>query len=544
MTNASDERFADWMDGEMSPRERERFEAEMQVNPALRARAEEYRRTTEQVRQALRAPGPKVDIADRVFAEIAASGKPFRDQSAQSQPVPWGAVSGRSMMLSAAVAAAILVTLVLLPEWQQEPDGDPQAKTAGPPSALAPDAQNLAFEESADGSVAMDRLIPPTDTPDSVFGTSAKTNVEGSEALVGAAAPPAPSPPVPAGREGAQAQPKSGKGYGGREGAGALREQAPSVGEERASRQRSALGAGVVDSERVVEGDAAVVLELRQTLLGRDADAKMLPVLRFSLTPSADEEEVLVAEAEVQEEGEAGGVEVSEANREEPATGSTGVVDPSSPTPTTELFYLGQPTQRGRDRLASAFAIPAEELGASVQIRTLTADPSRALSADTNRGGEPDPEDPPAGGLVAGRVAGEPLGLLGSGQALVIEGALGDVEQFLAKLANAARSKGYSMSSSEAPQEVVSFFVEAEAQERGGKLKKPTEGFGQPAGPGSPQNQAAGPAKPFSASRGVPAPAAPQAQGNPEAGWIRLVLVIEDAAAPAAGKSDEKPRKR
>ncbi|MFY9345427.1 MAG: hypothetical protein WAT39_23245, partial [Planctomycetota bacterium] len=68
-----DERLADWVDGRISERERERLIAEMRVNPQLRADLEQYERTVRTVREALQAPAAKVDLADRVMAAIAAA---------------------------------------------------------------------------------------------------------------------------------------------------------------------------------------------------------------------------------------------------------------------------------------------------------------------------------------------------------------------------------------------------------------------------------------------------------------------------------------
>lgn len=67
-----EERFADWVDGRMSARERQRFEAELRVNDELRHQAEEYQRTVELVRRALAEPGTEepVDLADRVMAAL------------------------------------------------------------------------------------------------------------------------------------------------------------------------------------------------------------------------------------------------------------------------------------------------------------------------------------------------------------------------------------------------------------------------------------------------------------------------------------------
>jgi hypothetical protein len=68
-----DDRLADWVDGRMTPRERERFTAELRVNPQLRQDLEGYERTVAAVRAALQAPIVPTTIADRVLRKIAAA---------------------------------------------------------------------------------------------------------------------------------------------------------------------------------------------------------------------------------------------------------------------------------------------------------------------------------------------------------------------------------------------------------------------------------------------------------------------------------------
>lgn len=98
-----DERLADWVDGRMSVRDRERFEAELRVNPQLRQAAETYRRGVEAVRQVLRAPGPGVDVADAVLARIGAP--------AAAGPRPLRLFPLAASLL---VAAAVVMVVVVL----------------------------------------------------------------------------------------------------------------------------------------------------------------------------------------------------------------------------------------------------------------------------------------------------------------------------------------------------------------------------------------------------------------------------------------------
>ena len=71
MPSPGDERLADWLDGRMTPRELERFEAEMRVSKPLREKAEAYRKTALAVKDAFSVGGPKIDLADAVLARIA-----------------------------------------------------------------------------------------------------------------------------------------------------------------------------------------------------------------------------------------------------------------------------------------------------------------------------------------------------------------------------------------------------------------------------------------------------------------------------------------
>lgn len=120
-----DERLADWVDGRMTARELERFEAEMRVNPRLQQEAEEYRRGVEAVRDALREPMPAVDLAQRVLAQIAS--QPAAPPAPRHLRRPW--------LLSLAVAAGLLLTVWLVQETgaptpERTPSADRGSDTA------------------------------------------------------------------------------------------------------------------------------------------------------------------------------------------------------------------------------------------------------------------------------------------------------------------------------------------------------------------------------------------------------------------------------
>ncbi|MBI5850187.1 MAG: hypothetical protein HZB39_04000 [Planctomycetes bacterium] len=95
----ADERLADWIDGRLDEVQLQRFEAEMRVNPELRAAAEEYRSTVRSIREALRA-GERVDpgFAVRVMRAI-------DDERRDGPPRRWFPWAG------SAAAAVLLVAL-------------------------------------------------------------------------------------------------------------------------------------------------------------------------------------------------------------------------------------------------------------------------------------------------------------------------------------------------------------------------------------------------------------------------------------------------
>jgi hypothetical protein len=110
-----DDRLADWVDGRMSDKERERFVAELRVNPQLRQDLEQYERTVGVVRAALRAPQPSsisasAGIADRVMAAIAAG-------SASPGTRRAGGPARARLWTSVAAAAALLATALVIDQF-------------------------------------------------------------------------------------------------------------------------------------------------------------------------------------------------------------------------------------------------------------------------------------------------------------------------------------------------------------------------------------------------------------------------------------------
>ncbi|MCC6784738.1 MAG: hypothetical protein IT457_17965 [Planctomycetes bacterium] len=142
---AADERIADWVDGRLDAIQLQRFEAELRVNPALRAAAEEYRRSVQAIREAL-AGGERVraGFADRVMTAIEGE----RRQRGRRW-IPW---------LGSAAAAAALVGLwlalsrgVILPDSRRELA---RAPSASPSADGAPALREAPAERLDEGAGA------------------------------------------------------------------------------------------------------------------------------------------------------------------------------------------------------------------------------------------------------------------------------------------------------------------------------------------------------------------------------------------------------
>ncbi|MCA8963557.1 MAG: hypothetical protein KDC48_01650 [Planctomycetes bacterium] len=107
-----DMRLADWVDGTMSDRDRERFVAELRVSPQLRAELADYERTVGAVRQALQEPAPHADaIAARVAGQVLS-----RLQAAPPRAAARSWSAGR-LWLGVVAAAALLAFAVWLDRW-------------------------------------------------------------------------------------------------------------------------------------------------------------------------------------------------------------------------------------------------------------------------------------------------------------------------------------------------------------------------------------------------------------------------------------------
>ncbi|MBK8975277.1 MAG: hypothetical protein IPM29_05085 [Planctomycetes bacterium] len=159
-----DERLADWVDGRLSPRHLERFEAELRADPELRAAAEHYRRTVTALRGAFARVDddrPGSDLTDRIMAELtsataSSAGGAERPASRTGRVLrPW--------LWSAAAAAALVVAFVgarvlerdSRVERRDDVAADFNEHDDAPKSALRDDLQAAGGTRRAEGGAAL-----------------------------------------------------------------------------------------------------------------------------------------------------------------------------------------------------------------------------------------------------------------------------------------------------------------------------------------------------------------------------------------------------
>lgn len=118
-----DERLAAWVDGELSPRERERMQAELRVNPQLRAELADYERTVALVRAALRPESTTAASAAFVQRVQDAVGRGSASGPSLVRPRPLALLWGLS------AAAVLLASLVWLQDALLRPERHAPAAT-------------------------------------------------------------------------------------------------------------------------------------------------------------------------------------------------------------------------------------------------------------------------------------------------------------------------------------------------------------------------------------------------------------------------------
>lgn len=142
-----DDRLADWVDGTLTGRERDRFLAELRVNAQLRQDLADYERTVATIRSALQAPTQPTNLADRVFAAIAADRALADARRANGW---WGRLTGgeglprlrsRGFLFAVATAAALLAVAVVLNNWSPPPATSLVARGDAPEEQRAKDLE-------------------------------------------------------------------------------------------------------------------------------------------------------------------------------------------------------------------------------------------------------------------------------------------------------------------------------------------------------------------------------------------------------------------
>lgn len=192
-----DERLSDWVDGCMSDRDRDRFEAEMRVNARLQQEAEAFRRTVTTVQSALRQDPARVDIADRVIAAL--------QQPAATASRSVRSLRGMTWLLGLSAAAALLLTAVLLQQWQPAVSPPAQRPVArldqpAPTTTLLDDLDGRAEHEDVDSKASGDNAVGGAGREADQRAPSApgRLKAEAEERKAAAAPTPAPQEPAPA----------------------------------------------------------------------------------------------------------------------------------------------------------------------------------------------------------------------------------------------------------------------------------------------------------------------------------------------------------
>jgi len=265
-----DERICDWVDGCLSERERDRFEAELRISPELRRQLEEYEATVADVREALQAPTVDVPLADRVMAAIASGA----DVSAAPARRQW------PMVAALFAAAALLAVVVWIDDWAGRADTSTVA--AVPDSGAAALAEGQAVPPAEDAPAVAEpelvgRIQPEADSA-FYLGTEKAQGERGaalerSEEREGAAAP--------------EPRPKQEGGSGGRFGGRVGRQRVVDPSSARAaapqSKRAAPAGAAGPATGALPAGPKAPMQRAR----GVAAEVEVLTRLRLELQATA-----------------------------------------------------------------------------------------------------------------------------------------------------------------------------------------------------------------------------------------------------------------
>lgn len=148
-----DARLADWVDGTLSPREHERFVAELRVNPQLRADLAAYERTVAALRGAY-APGPGDAEAAQATGQRLAAQVLAKLADAPAARPSWQRRSAGAWAWGLSLAAAVLACAFLVDRLADGPIGpDAAAVAQGAPSTASDGAAFRDEEGSGKGSI-------------------------------------------------------------------------------------------------------------------------------------------------------------------------------------------------------------------------------------------------------------------------------------------------------------------------------------------------------------------------------------------------------
>lgn len=529
-----DERFSDWVDGRMTARDRERFEAEMRVNPGLRERAERFRRTVEDVQQALRSPlagAAPPGLADRVMAALS-RGSPAPPATLS----PWRGASARALLLSGVLAASVVGMVTLLSEWR--PREPATADSAAAPAASREQAGGQAGEKATglaapgrdqgarpaqEPEVSLD--ANPQERADLQLGAGLQrqepTGQPAAEEPAAKSEPPAPDPAPESKRE-------------------ALRAAEGLVAEGESARRARA-------------GDRGRGTGLPAPGAAAPPGAPVPPPAAKSAAAEAREQERLVRRLLATASTSASTVPQIRLRRPVAGRDDAPVAEQGAQTSTVRARQAGPETggggQAGGGQRPGATGLPARILGVPIArqliVRSLTADPAAVAGnwnpaqppaerpqpdAPADRSADPSADPPPdrSADLRRGFAdfeAGAPAG------AWLVEGTADEVGDLLRQLADRARGGGYELAFGEVPAEAVSLLAAA----RQGRLADEDRVGAASSAPVRSEQRETAPA-PTPPSPAGPATPGPTGGGPPASGTarpaarVRVVIVVEGEA--------------
>lgn len=376
-----DPRLADWVDGAMSERDRERFVAELRVSPRLREELAAYERTVATLRQALHESAPEAEasaerVADRVLQRL---------QRAPAPVVPRSWSAGR-LWLGLVAAAALLALAVWLDRWRApRADGDTATDLVAQDDERA--RRFAAPEQGAQAHLA------PQPAPQAT-GVESGPEQAGQTPAVSEAKKALPKalgaePDAVAEKEGAFDASQWNSAFG----LPRTREYRPEVEEPKPGAEAGAVAAGskvAAPAEETASGSSAREMSRKVADPAASAPPPEVPTITTVMVDAA-RKDVAGAETESQPGADKSGAETPEVDR------MRGVPSPGSPTDEMlPQIVLRMPAVTTKDKAAVPGAGLQRRAGAgecaaflSVQFESLAAQErvKGAQSKDTIAGG-------------------------------------------------------------------------------------------------------------------------------------------------------------